>query len=250
MALRNFKITLEYDGTNFSGWQTQTSEFRTVQAHLEEKLFKIFKVAIHCHASGRTDQGVHAIGQVAHFKVDTDLSIPLIFKAINTFLDRDVSVIKIKEVPLTFHAQRDATTKTYRYTILNREAPSALLRDRAYYYPEPLNIALMRKAALLIKGKKDFKYFQSKSERSPIKRTVRTIQELTIVKQGDVVHITVTSDGFLYKMVRNIISVLIAVGSEKITYHHVADLILSLKKEDTLKPAPSQGLCLMAVKYH
>src|ERR1035437_3542044 len=102
--MRNFKLILEYDGTAFSGWQTQAVGLRTVQNHLEENLQKIFKKKVHVQASGRTDSGVHAVGQVAHFKVDTNIETSLIDKALNSFLDRDLSVVKVSEVSLDFHA--------------------------------------------------------------------------------------------------------------------------------------------------
>lgn len=231
--LRNFKLILEYDGTGFSGWQTQSEGLRTVQNHLEEKLEKIFKKKVHCQASGRTDSGVHALGQVAHFKVDTNIKPSLIHTALNSFLDRDLSVVKVSEVPLDFHAQRDVKGKTYRYTILNRFYPSALWRDRAYYYPHKLNLTAMRKLANNLKGTHDFRSYQSASQRSRIKNTVRTITKLSIVREDDLVHITVASNGFLYKMVRNITGALIAAGSGR----------------SQARTAPSHGLCLMAVRY-
>jgi tRNA pseudouridine38-40 synthase len=233
MAMRNFKLTLEYDGTDFSGWQTQFEGLRTVQSHLEEKLERIFKKKTHCHASGRTDSGVHALGQVAHFKADTNIKPSLIHKALNSFLDRDLSVVKIQEVPLGFHAQKDVKSKTYRYTILNRPYPSALWSNRAYFYPYKLNLAAMRKAAKGIRGTHDFKPYQSAAERSRIKNTVRTVKKLNITKEGDLIHISITADGFLYKMVRNITGALISAGNGR------------------LRPrtAPSHGLCLMSVRY-
>ena len=212
MAIRNFKLTLEYDGTGFSGWQTQFEGLRTVQNHLEEKLARIFKTKIHCQASGRTDSGVHALGQVVHFKVDTAIKASLIQKALNSFLDRDVSVVKIQEVPLDFHAQKDVKSKTYRYTLLNRPYPSALWRDRAYFYPSQLNISAMRNKAKTLKGTHDFKPYQSASKRSRIKNTVRTIKKLSVARQGDLIHILISADGFLYKMVRNIVGALIMAG--------------------------------------
>ena len=233
MTMRNFKLILEYDGTNFSGWQTQAVGLRTVQNHLEENLEKIFKIKVHCQASGRTDSGVHAVGQVAHFKVDTKIKASLIHRALNSFLDRDLSVIKVTEVPLDFHAQKDVKTKTYRYTILNRSYPSALWRDRAYFYPDQLNLSAMRQAARQIKGTHDFKPFQSAAQRSRIKNTVRTIKNLSIIKEGDFIHITITSDGFLYKMVRNITGALIAAASGR----------------SDSRTAPSHGLCLISVRY-
>jgi len=233
MTMRNFKLILEYDGTNFSGWQTQAVGLRTVQNHLEENLEKIFKIKVHCQASGRTDSGVHAVGQVEHFKVDTKIKASLIHRALNSFLDRDLSVIKVTEVPLDFHAQKDVKTKTYRYTILNRSYPSALWRDRAYFYPDQLNLSAMRQAARQIKGTHDFKPFQSAAQRSRIKNTVRTIKNLSIIKEGDLIHITITSDGFLYKMVRNITGALIAAASGR----------------SNSRTAPSHGLCLISVRY-
>ena len=231
--MRNFKLTLEYDGTAFSGWQTQFKGLRTVQNHLEEKLERIFKKKIHCQASGRTDSGVHALGQVVHFKTETAIKPALIHKALNSFLDRDLSVVKVQEVPLDFHAQKDVKSKTYRYTILNRSYPSALWRDRAYFYPGRLNVSAMRKEANKLKGTRDFKPFQSASQRSRIKNTVRTIKNLSIIKDRDLVHISITADGFLYKMVRNITGALIAAGSGKYPP----------------RTAPSHGLCLMSVRY-
>lgn len=231
--MRNFKLTLEYDGTDFSGWQTQAEGLRTIQNHLEEKLERIFKKKIHCQASGRTDSGVHALAQVVHFKADTSMKPSLIHKALNSFLDKDLSVVKIREVPLDFHAQKDVKSKTYRYTILNRSYPSALWRDRAYFYPHQLNVSAMRKAAGNLKGTHDFKPFQSAAQRSRIKNTVRTIKNLSIVKEGDLVHISITADGFLYKMVRNITGALISVGNG----------------QKPARTAPSHGLCLISVRY-
>lgn len=188
---------------------------------------------VHCQASGRTDSGVHALGQTAHFKTETGIEASLIHKALNSFLDRDLSVVKIQEVPLDFHAQRDVSAKTYRYTILNRSYPSALWRDRAYFYPYKLDLAAMRKAAKPLIGTHDFKAYQSASQRSKIKNTVRTIKELKVTKEGDLVHITITADGFLYKMVRNITGALISAGNGR---HRP-------------KTAPSHGLCLISVRY-
>src|SRR5258708_28902118 len=171
--MRNFKLILEYDGTGFSGWQTQFEGLRTVQNHLEEKLERIFKKKIHCQASGRTDSGVHALAQVVHFKVDTPIEPSLIQKALNSFLDRDLSVVKIQEVPLDFHAQKNVKSKTYRYTLLNRAYPSALWRDGAYFYPHPLDLSAMHKAAGELKGNPDFIPFQTASQRCREKKKER-----------------------------------------------------------------------------
>lgn len=250
MGMRKFKLVLEYDGAAFNGWQTQAPGFRTIQEHLEDNLKKIFKTKVNCLASGRTDQGVHALAQVAHFTVDTTHSADIIYKALNTFLDRDVSVISVEEVSLTFDAQRQVKEKTYRYTILNRKAPSALWRDRAYFYPEKLNLTDMRRAAKDVVGKKDFMAFQNASERSKTGTTVRHVKKLTITKAEDMIHVTITADGFLYKMVRNIVGALIAVGNGSIPKTSIPNILKSKsRKLNTIRTAPSHGLCLVSVKY-
>ena len=246
--MRNFKLTLEYDGAGFSGWQFQPGQ-RTVQGHLQEKLQRIFKKKVNCIASGRTDSGVHALGQVVHFKGETSMKASQIQRALNAFLDKDVVVIKAQEVPMDFHAQYSVKNKTYRYTLLNRKYPSALAYKRACYYPYTLNISLMRKAAKLIKGRHDFKCFQAASEASKRKNTVRTISALTIVKEGDFIHVSITANGFLYKMVRNIVGTLLAVGSEKMSVSKVLQLLKSKDRKLSPPTAPPDGLYLVAVRY-
>ena len=246
--MRNFKLILEYDGASFCGLQVQPG-LRTVQGHLEEKLERIFKKKIRCIASGRTDTGVHALGQVVHFKVETQMKPAQIQKALNAFLDRDVSVVKAQEVALDFHAQYSVKSKTYRYTILNRSYPSALWRDRAYFYSYKLNLSLMRQAAKEFQGKRDFKSFQAAAQASPVKTSVRTIKKISIAKEGDFIHITVSSNGFLYKMVRNIVGTLLAVGSGKIHKGSVSKLLKAKNRKLAPATAPAQGLCLMSVRY-
>lgn len=247
--MRKFKLTLEYDGAGFCGWQTQAQGLRTVQNHLEEQIERIFKRKLHCHGSGRTDSGVHALGQVAHFKVDTALKPALIQRALNSFLDKDLAVLKVQEVPLNFDAQYSVKSKTYRYTILNRPHPSALWRDRAWFYPGRLNVAAMRRAARLLKGCHDFKAFQSASQRSNLTDTVRTVYRLTVTKEGELVHITVAANGFLYKMVRNIVGALVAVGEGGLSPQGLGEFLKGKARASAPKTAPSWGLCLMSVKY-
>ena len=246
--MRNFKLTLEYEGTHFCGWQFQP-KFRTVQGHLEEKLGRIFKKKVHCHASGRTDSGVHALAQVAHFKADTVIDPSLIHKALNGFLDRDLSVINVEEVPADFHSQHSVKSKTYRYTILNRLYPSALWRHRAYFYPQKLNVAGMRKAARFFKGKHDFKTFQAASRPVRPVNTTKTVSRITVTEDGDFIHITITADGFLHKMVRNIVAVLLGVGNGKIPVDSIPNMIKARDRKLLPKAAPGHGLCLMSVKY-
>jgi tRNA pseudouridine38-40 synthase len=247
-SYRNFKMTLEYEGTHFCGWQFQP-EFRTVQGHLQEKLARIFKKKVNCHASGRTDSGVHALKQVAHFKIHTAMKTSIIHKALNDFLDRDLSVLRVEEVPLSFHSQYHVKNKTYRYTILNRPSPSALWRDRAYFFPQKLNVNLMRRAARHLKGQHDFKAFQGAAGQAKASSTVKTIQGINVVKQNDFIHITVTADGFLHKMVRNIVGVLMAVGCDKISPDKIPQFLKNKDRKALPKTVPGHGLCLMTVRY-
>ena len=247
-SYRNFKLTLEYDGTHFCGWQFQPA-FRTVQGHLEEKLARIFKKKVHCHASGRTDSGVHALAQIAHFKVYTAIKPSLIHKALNDFLDRDLAVLKVEEVPINFHSQYHVKNKTYRYTILNRVSPSALWRDRAYFYPQKLNVSWMQKAARDLKGRRDFKAFQGASGKTKETSTVKTIQAISVKKENDFIHITITADGFLHKMVRNIVGVLLNVGRGTIPPDGIAKLLKGKDRKLLPKTVPGHGLCLMKVRY-
>lgn len=247
-SYRNFRLILEYDGTHFCGWQFQP-EFRTVQGHLEEKLARIFKKKVNCHASGRTDSGVHALAQVVHFKVHTAIKTSIIHKALNDFIDGDCAVLKVEEVSLDFHSQYQAKNKTYCYTILNRVSPSALWRDRAYFYPQKLDVSLMRKAARELKGKRDFKAFQGASGKTKETSTVKTIQALTVKEEGDFIHITVTADGFLHKMVRNIVGVLMGVGRGTLPPDGITRLLKGRDRKLLPKTVPGHGLCLLRVQY-
>ncbi len=247
--MRNFKLTLEYDGAQFCGWQSQKNGERTVQGELEAVLLKIFKKPVKVIASGRTDSGVHALGQVANFKADTRMKPLEVQKALNALLPFDVVVTAVKEVKDDFHAQYSVEEKTYRYTILNRNCRSVFLRDRVYYYPHTLSVIRMRQAAKAFVGRHDFKSFQAYDPLRADRDTVRTIKRLTVKKEGDLIHIEVTANGFLYKMVRNIVGTLLAVGSAKLKVVEVAKILKAKDRTKAPQTAPAQGLCLMVVKY-
>ena len=195
-----FKVTFEYDGAQFAGWQTQAQGERTVQGELEAVLLKVFKQPIKAIASGRTDSGAHARGQVISFKADTRMKPLEIQRALNSRLPADIAVHEVRQVKSDFHAQYNVKEKTYRYTVLNRKYASVFLRDRTFFYPYPLNISNMRKAAKYLIGRHDFKSFQAYDPRRAERRTKRTIKKIAIKKEGDLVHIDVTADGFLYKI--------------------------------------------------
>jgi len=247
--MRNFKITFEYDGTDFCGWQTQAQGERTVQGELEAVLSKIFKKTIKVIASGRTDSGVHAKGQVISFKMDTRMKPDEIKRALNGLLPSDIAVHAAQEVDDDFHAQYSVKEKTYRYTILNRKYRSVFLRNHALFYPYVLNVARMRKAAKYLTGKHDFKSFQAHDPLRAERQTIRTIKKLVIKKEGDLIFIDVTANGFLYKMVRNMVGTLLAIGSGQIEVGDMPKILKSKNRKNAPETAPAHGLCLMQVKY-
>jgi len=244
-----FKVTFEYDGAEFCGWQTQAQGERTVQGELEAVLSKFFKQPIKVIASGRTDSGVHAQGQVVSFKADTRMKPLEIQRALNSRLPADIAVHEVRQVKSDFHAQYSVKEKTYRYTVLNRKYHSVFLRDRAFFYPYPLNISNMRKAAKYLIGSHDFKSFQAHDPRRAQRQTKRTIKKIAIKKEGDLVHIDVTADGFLYKMVRNIAGTLVSIGSGQLPPGDMPKILKAKNRKAAWDTAPAEGLCLMTVKY-
>ena len=247
--MRNFKIIFEYDGAQFAGWQAQAQGERTVQGELEAVLLKVFKQPVKAIASGRTDSGVHARAQVVSFKADTRMKPLEIQRALNSLLPADIAVHEALDVKNDFHAQYSVKEKTYRYTVLNRKYRSVFLRDRVYFYPYPLNISNMRKAAKHLIGRHDFKSFQAYDPLRAERQTVRTIKKIVIKKEEDLIHIDVTADGFLYKMVRNIAGTLLAIGAGQLPLGDVPKILKAKNRKSAWDTAPAEGLCLMKVKY-
>lgn len=256
--MRNLKITLEYNGTNYAGWQTQ--KHKTIQATLEKTLCRILSEKIKVIGSGRTDAGVHAFGQVANFRTKSTLSAERIQSALNALLPSDIAVTKAEEVDLKFHAIRNTKSKVYRYTILNRPHRSALLKDRVYFCRFPLDINLMRRESRCLLGRHDFKTFCASA--SNAKNTVRTIKDIGIKKiaynplsvtqkQKDysLIVIDIEADGFLYNMVRSIVGTLIDIGRARFKPGSLKKILLSKDRSRSGTTAPSCGLCLLKVKY-
>jgi tRNA pseudouridine38-40 synthase len=244
-----FKVTFEYDGAEFCGWQTQAQGERTVQGELEAVLLKFLQQPVKVIASGRTDSGVHAEGQVISFKADTRMGPLEIQRALNSLLPADIAVHEVRHVKSDFHAQYSVKEKTYRYTVLNRKYRSVFLRGRVYYYPYPLNILNMRKAAKYLIGRHDFKSFQAYDPQRAERQTVRTVKKIVIKKEEDLIHIDVTADGFLYKMVRNIAGTLLAVGAGQLPLGEMPKILKAKNRKTAWDTAPAEGLYLMEVKY-
>lgn len=246
--MRNLKLALEYDGTNYAGWQIQKSrKQKTIQETVEKALAKILQENIRLVGSGRTDAGVHALAQVANFKTNSDIAVKKLQVALNGLLPDDIVVSKIKEVDSSFHSRFSAKAKVYRYTILNRAYSSALLKDKVYFFRHRLNIRRMREEAKVLLGRHNFKAFQASTDKdlSP----VRTIKSLKITRNKDLVYIDIKADGFLYNMARNIVGTLIEVGRGKFKRGELKKILLSKDRRLAGPTAPARGLCLVEVKY-
>ncbi len=246
--MRNIKLTLEYDGERFLGFQRQPGK-RTVQSELEKAFRRIFRKKIKISsASGRTDAGVHAKGQVVNFKMDSSIPARNIQRALNTYLPEDLSVREAKEVPENFHARFLAKTKHYEYAVWNSKARSPLKRNYSYHFPYKLNINLMKKAASDLIGKHNFRSFQAQAN-SNGKNSARTIYRLQITKQGNEVRFLVEGDGFLYNMVRNMVGTLLMVGIRKISLDKFKQIFKKHDRRHIGFTAPAHGLTLFDVKY-
>lgn len=247
---RNIKLTLEYDGTDFHGWQVQAKGQRTVAGEMEKALKKIFRKNIRLIGSGRTDSGVHALGQVANFKIKSPMKTGQIKRALNANLPEDIGVWKAEEVNAGFHAQYSVRSKTYRYVILNRDARSALERHFCLLYPYPLNLSRMRAEAKAFVGRKDFRSFQGANPSRDAKAsTVRAVRRVDIKKKGNFIYIEIEADGFLYKMVRNIVGTLLEVGNGRLPKGSVKFILAQRNRAFAGDTAKAMGLTLMEVKY-
>ena len=259
--MHNIKLTIEYDGTGFNGWQTQTARNkqvtakaqRTIQGEIEIALKKIFKGGLKLTGSGRTDSGVHAIGQVANFKTQSSMPTEEMQNALNANLPDDIAIIKVEEAPSDFHAQYSVKSKIYRYTILNRKTRCAQQKNFSLLYPYKLNIRAMREEAESLVGRHDFKSFTAsdpaKRKKGVKENTVRTIKRLMITKKGDLLTLDIEANGFLYKMVRNIVGTLLAVGSGKLAKGSIKQILAKKNRNTAGTTAKPKGLTLLEVKY-
>lgn len=246
MKKRNLRIVVEYDGTEFYGWQVQKG-FRTVQGELQRAVKEIVGRDTLVIGAGRTDAGVHARGQVANFHTLSRLSCPKWIQALNAHLPEDVAVVGADEVPLEFHAQFEAHGKTYRYTILNRGARTALERRTVHRVTAPLDAAAMGEGAKLLVGTHDFRAFGS--DMSKKEDTVRTIEALTVVREGDVVRFDVAGDGFLYNQVRSMVGTLVEVGLGKRPPAWMSEVLETRDRTKAGANVPARGLTLLEVRY-
>ncbi len=248
-VMRTLKLTLAYDGTAFHGWQIQLNR-RTVQQTLTDVLTKITGEPIVVHASGRTDAGVHAIGQVASFETNSRLDANILQRALSAELPDDIIAMAVEEAPPGFHARRHAKRKRYRYVIHDGPRGDIFRRHYVWRVYRRLDDAAMKRAAEPLIGQHDFAAFESRgSKRSS---SVRTIFELTITRPltaaGNELHIEVEADGFLYNMVRNIVGILVEVGRAAGDEAWPARALAAADRRTAGPPAP-RGLTLVSVDY-
>lgn len=245
--MRNIKLTIEYDGTNYHGFQRQTDNIPTIQQMLEEKLGILLKHHVTVTGAGRTDAGVHARGQVINFLTECSIPTERFVYAINSLLPEDIVVSSAEEVDGTFHAQFSAKGKVYRYHIYNDLMPSVFDRLYSYHVFQKLDVVKMQEAATFIVGRHDFTAFRAAG--STARTSVRTIHRLEIINISPHIYLTVEGDGFLYNMVRIITGTLVYVGKGKLTPEDVQNFVESGNREEAGPTVPPQGLCLMEVKY-
>lgn len=244
--MRNIKLIIEYDGTNYGGWQRQKNN-KTIQGEVEKAIFKITGENPELVGSSRTDAGVHARGMVANFRTNSKIPSERFREAINTKLPDDIGIIKSEEVKEEFHSRYNSKGKTYSYTIINREEKVALYKNYVYQVRDKLNLEDMRKACKYFIGTHDFSAF--KSTGSSVKTSVRTVSNLEIIEDNNKIQIFITADGFLYNMVRIIVGTLIEVGKGKIEVNNIKSIIEIGDRRKSGPCVPPNGLVLEKVFY-
>ncbi len=240
-------LTIEYDGTNYAGWQRQSNAL-SVQQVIEEAFFAVAGEKVSVVGAGRTDAGVHAVGQCAHADINTSIPPEKIAYALNLALPRDIRIKETREVREDFHARRDAHTKHYRYCIINAPHDCAVGRNYCTHVRFPLDVDAMRIAAGYIKGVHDFKCFQAAGS-TPVESTVRNITDIDVTRVENMIYIDVCGTGFLYNMVRIIAGTLIEVGSGRRSPHSIPDVIASRDRSNAGPTAAAKGLILVCVNY-
>jgi len=246
--VRNIRMTISYDGTDYHGFQAQSHTDRTIQGQLERALLKLTNESTTVIGSGRTDAGVHARAQVVNFMTNSRIPVERWALALNSILPDDIVVIDAKEETLDFHARHDAKRKTYRYTINNNRFPDVLQRRYQHHVPTPLNREWMEEALRHLIGEHDFTSFCS--AKSTQRSHVRTIYEARLEATEDgLIHIYVTGNGFLYNMVRIIAGTVIEVGMGKRTVEQFRQLLLTKDRRQGGITAPAKGLVLWNVDY-
>ena len=244
--MRNIRLDICYDGTRYNGWQRQTSHDNTIQGKIETALSRILGEPIEISASGRTDTGVHARGQVANFHTDSTVVCDDLLSELRKYLPEDIGIYSCREVSPRFHARLNALQKTYQYRLWNSGTPCVFDRRFVAVMEERLDVELMNQAAQLFLGTHDFSAFCANKKMK--KSTVRTIKSFTVERVGEEVRFTVTGNGFLHNMVRILVGTLVEVGRGEREMDSIPALFGG-KREQAGFLSPGKGLCLMEVQY-
>jgi tRNA pseudouridine38-40 synthase len=262
----SFKITLAYDGTDYAGWQRQASA-ATIQGLLEDALRELDERDVTVTGAGRTDAGVHALGQVVGLATESALSTTELQRGLNAVLPEDVAIIALEDAPENFHATHDAKRKTYRYQIHNGRTPDVFNRRFVWHYPQPLDAEKMHAAAQALLGKHDFSSFESAGSERP--DSIRTLFAVNVKREGEApaepstmwlsrsfalpcterITLEVTGDGFLYNMVRAIVGTLVEVGKGARDARWPAEVLVARDRSRAGQTAPPHGLFLVRVEY-
>ena len=245
--MRNLRIKLAYDGTDFHGWQVQPSQ-RTIQGTLQEALAEIEGRAVEVHGSGRTDAGVHALGQVASFHLTNRIPADNLRRAMNRLLPPAIRVLEADEADADFHPRRRAVSKTYQYRISRGEVCPPFSSRYVYHHPYPLDEEEMAKAANAFAGTRDFRSLAAAGGEEK-ESTVRTIFSSEIQKDGDLLRYRVRGDGFLYRMVRNIVGTLLEVGRGNFGADDIERILAAKKRSQAGPTVPARGLFLVEVEF-
>ncbi len=244
--MRSIKLVIEYEGTNYHGWQTQKNA-PTIQKVLEDKLKIITREPVKTTAASRTDAGVHARGQVVDFKTNSRIEPGALLRGLNSLLPPDIVIKSASEVEKDFNSRRDAKSKVYQYIILNRKIPSALHRRFSWFIPAQLDVKAMNKAASVLKGEHDFSSFRAADCDSD--NPWRRIKRASVRKEKDFVKITIEATAFLRHMVRSIVGSLVEVGRGKTTVAGFKQILEARDRSQAGRTAPAHGLFLVEVKY-
>lgn len=245
--MRQIKLVIEYDGTNYHGWQIQP-QVRTIQEEISKKISQMTGEEITLLGAGRTDAGVHAWGQVACFKTNSQIPLEGFHRGLNSLLPPDIVVKSVEEVAENFHPQFSARRKIYQYVILNQRIPSAVYRHFSWHVPFPLNLSAMQKAADCLIGRRDFSSFQAADD-EPTQPVREIFRAQWSVRAEIFLDFFIEADGFLKHMVRNIVGTLVDVGRGKISVKDFQNIIEAKDRRLAGMTAPPQGLFLVAIKY-
>jgi tRNA pseudouridine38-40 synthase len=245
--VRNIKLTIEYDGTAYHGWQIQPG-LKTIQGVMKERIAQITQGRVTLLGSGRTDAGVHALGQVANFHTESTIDLIVLQRGLNSLMAPDIVITDVEEVEEGFHARFSARSKVYEYHILNKPFPSALLRAYAWFIPHELDLPSMQRCGRLLIGSHDFSSFRASGDES--RHSMREVIRLEIERrEGNLIVIVIEANAFLREMVRSIVGTLVDVGRGKTSLEEFEEIFQARDRRQAGMTAPARGLFLTEVKY-